>query len=280
MIILLQLLLKRLLKKKTLEDKFKEQQEKWDDSNPETTELERILDGRRDQYWKIEDRIHALRNYLDSASNESKEEIIKIRNSKRAGEIKKLLYQVKERKSIQKAVDKGRLDSDYLSKTLKDIENYLDNMPINYLTVKLEQERLQKEAGFRKPAEIKPSEQSANYENVVPFKSRPAYVQKPFEYHFDRKPKQRTWIKTAAKSASRIAAGFGILLAGFASLSGAPASHSNNPPHSEPVNIPKIVQSTKPELNINSKINKDSNQVKHEGDMPYMPSIESYNHFK
>ena len=259
-------------KEKTLEDKFKEQKEKWADNNSETTELERILDGRKKQYWKFEDRIHALRYYLDSKSEESKRETVKIRESGRMNEIKKLLYQIKGRKSIQNAIDKGRLDSKYVSKTLKDIEDYLDNLPITYFTIKSEQKRLQRESSFKKPTEVNPSR---TYENIVQLKPEQNYVQEPFEYYFNKRPKQKTWIKTAAKAALRAAAGIVFGLIGFLSLSGSSGSaNTNSESYGKLASNTKIVSTAKPALSRVSKRNKDINPVEYPS---YLPPLKEYN---
>lgn len=74
--------------------KYEAEMKKWQD--PNKTELERIAYGIGQKYWKINDRINALEDYIKSGGAEK--DLIKIgRNSQRANDVREKLGRLKEK---------------------------------------------------------------------------------------------------------------------------------------------------------------------------------------
>lgn len=131
-----------------VERRFKQSQEKWSEENIYTLELERILDGRRTEYWKINDRLNALNNYLTSQSAESDK--LKLNNIKNYSYLNDLIANFSEREGIKKAIEKGKLKKEEVDNIVKQIQEYV-------LDVK--KEKLQEE-----------NKRKTNYAKVIPFK--------------------------------------------------------------------------------------------------------------
>src|SRR3989338_3080479 len=216
--------------------KYEAEVKRWQD--PNTTELERIAYG-IGQYWRINDRINALEDYIKSGKAERDINYMG-QTSQRANDVRKRLEILKEKERKKNIENIGKTK--------------LKPVPL-YTPIKRKQN---KEVKVEEPPQ----------EMATP---------KNMDYSLQERRKERSWLKTAANTALRIAAGFGILFAGFASLSGAPASHSNNT-NNKPLNIQKIVQSAKPETNLKrvSEIGDNSQQ----NSISYLPPIEYYNNFK
>jgi hypothetical protein len=101
-------------------EKYASLEKKWDKSNPNTTELERILDGRDEKYWKIADRFKALDNYFNS--NSSKQDINRLKKEGKYEEVIQMLESLKKKKRILK------ISEEYRNSTISKIEGYLNNV--------------------------------------------------------------------------------------------------------------------------------------------------------
>lgn len=86
--------------------------------SPEVSTIEKILDGRQEEYWKLEDRFEALNNYLVTKLNP-------FTDKKRIKDIEELAEKVFSRKSIENAIEKGRLSQEYVAETKQKLNNYL-----------------------------------------------------------------------------------------------------------------------------------------------------------
>ena len=315
--------------------KYEAEVKRWQD--PNTTELERIAYG-IGQYWRINDRINALEDYIKSGKAERDINYMG-QTSQRANDVRKRLEILKERKknneyvntnSVEKRYTINKIDLSTIQERdlelahnlrvkqkneletqvavnpypkqyqnnrdkskLEKLEDFSNNnhimntifSPFEYLASKI-YSNLTRTAEYienigktkLKPVPLyTPIKRKQNKEVKVEEPPQEMATPKNMDYSLQERRKERSWLKTAANTALRIAAGFGILFAGFASLSGAPASHSNNT-NNKPLNIQKIVQSAKPETNLKrvSEIGDNSQQ----NSISYLPPIEYYNNFK
>lgn len=98
--------------------KFKQGEEKRADTS--ATELEKILEGRNEKYWKISDRLHALSEYVNSDYSKSDSE--KLQNETKYEEVKTMLEKLKNSKSL------SRLSDSYKRGTIGKIESYLKEL--------------------------------------------------------------------------------------------------------------------------------------------------------
>lgn len=105
--------------------KVQEEKEYWNSN--QILELERILEGRREQYWLIEDRLRALNDYINS-ENLSDIRILNQNYIKTITRLRESLVDLATKESLEKAITKGRLERDYVENTLSKTEIYLDSL--------------------------------------------------------------------------------------------------------------------------------------------------------
>ncbi len=97
----------------------------WESNN--VTELARILDGRRPEYWKMADRLRAINSYFNSdhATRDRKRAELK----PALDHLKKTYDEFSKKKIISEAAEKGKgeLSSEYIQSTLKRLSDYISN---------------------------------------------------------------------------------------------------------------------------------------------------------
>ena len=106
--------------------KIQEEKQYWD--SDQVLELERIIEGKREGYWSMEDRLRALNDYFTSDYAQQDLKNIKSGNERAFSRLRERLTDLAVKDSLQKRIDKKRLNKDYVNQTLNKVDSYVESL--------------------------------------------------------------------------------------------------------------------------------------------------------